>query len=156
MDYAGFLKVVERGQTPPVALLHGPELFLLEDAVTRVARALFPDGLDLSLLRETFDAKDAGAESIVRSALTLPWGSTRRLVVVKGLEGIGAKQGEALAAYLRSPNPSTVLLLLAAQSLASSHWLMNAMPAACVVPVPPPTGRQLRRAVRQRSHPAPR
>jgi len=143
VDYAGFLKVVERGQTPPVALLHGPELFLLEDAVTRVARALFRDGLDLSLLRETFDAKDAGAESIVRSALTLPWGSTRRLVVVKGLEGIGAKQGEALAAYLRSPNPSTVLLLLAAQSLASSHWLMNAMPAACVVPVPPPTGRQL-------------
>ena len=143
MDYAGFLKAVERGQTPPVALLHGPDPFLLEDAVTRVTRALFPDGLDPSLLRETFDTKDAGAESIVRSALTLPWGSTRRLVVVKGLEGIGAKQGEALAAYLRSPNPSTVLLLLAAQSLASSHWLMNAMPTACIVPVPPPAGRQL-------------
>jgi len=164
VDYAGFLKAAERGQAPPVVLLHGPEPLLLEDAVTRVTRALFPEAMqgepqdvagpgprrprranlaDLSLLRETFDTREAGAEHIVESALMLPWASTRRLVVVRGAEGLGAKQGEALAAYLRSPNPSTVLLMLAAQSLASSHWLMNAVPGTCIVPVPPPTGRQL-------------
>ncbi len=143
MDYTGFLKMAERGQAPPVALLHGAEPFLLEDAVTRVAHALFPEGADLPLLRETFDAKDAAVESVVQSALMLPWGSARRLVVAKGVESLGAKQGEPLAAYLRSPNPSTVLLLLAGQSLTSSHWLMQAVPAACVVPVPPLNGRQL-------------
>lgn len=143
MDYAGFLKAVERGQLPSVVLLHGTESLLLEDAVAGVARALYPGVADLRLLRETFDAKDAGAESIVQSAQTLPWGAATRLVVVKGVEGLGAKAGEALAAYLRSPNPSTVLLLLAAQSLPSSHWLVNAVPAPCIVPVSPPTGRQL-------------
>ena len=59
----------------------------------------------------------------------LPWASARRLVVARGVEGLGAKQGESLAAYVRAPNPTTVLLLLAGQSLAPSHWLMQAVPA---------------------------
>ncbi len=151
MDYASFLKAAERGQPPPVALLHGPEPLLLEDAVTRVARALFPGVADLGLVEERFDARDVGAESIVRSALTLPWGAPRRLVVAKGVEGLGAKAGEALAAYLGSPNPSTVLLLLAAQSLGSSHWLMNAVPASSIVPVSRPTGPQLTRWLTDRA-----
>jgi DNA polymerase-3 subunit delta len=143
VDYAGFLKAVERDQTPPIVLLHGSEPFFLEDAVAAVTRALFPEGTDLSLLREAFDARDADAESIVRSALLLPWGSARRLVVARGVEGLGAKQGEPLAAYVGSPNPSTVLLLLAGQSLTSSHWLMRVMPAAWIVAVSAPIGRQL-------------
>ena len=96
--------------------MHGPEPFLLEDAVLRVTGALFPDGGDLALLRETFDAREADAERVVRAALVLPWTSTRRLVVARSVDGFGAKQGEALAAYVREPNPSTVLLLLAAAS----------------------------------------
>jgi DNA polymerase III subunit delta len=143
VDYAGFLKAVERGQTPPVVLLHGTEPFLLDDAVTHVTRALFGEGTDLSLLRETFDGRDADTETIVRSALVLPWGSARRLVVARGVEGLTAKQGEPLAAYVRSPNPSTVLLLLAGQSLTSSHWLTHAMPAGSIVSVLALAGRQL-------------
>jgi DNA polymerase III subunit delta len=151
LDYAGFLKAAERDQTPPVTLLHGPEPFLLEDAVTRVTCSLFPESSDLTLLRETFDARDTDADSIVRSALMLPWASARRLVVATGVEGLSAKQGEPLAAYVRSPNPSTVLLLLSGQSLASSHWLTHAVPAAWIVPVPVPLGRQLAAWLRARA-----
>jgi DNA polymerase III subunit delta len=143
VDYTAFLKAAERGETPPVVLLHGTEPLLLEDAVARVTRALFPEGTDLSLLRETVDAKEADAEAVVQSALMLPWGSARRLVVAKGVEGLSAKQGEPLAAYVRSPNPSTVLLLLAGQSLPSSHWLAQAVAQASIVPVFVPTGHQL-------------
>lgn len=143
MDYASFVKAADRGQTPPVTLLHGGEPFLIEDAVARVTRPLFPAGADLSLLRETFDARDAGAESIVQSALVLPWSGDRRLVIAKGVEGLAAKPGEPLAAYVRSPNPFTVLLLLAAQSLPASHWLMSVVPTACIVLALPPAGRQL-------------
>jgi DNA polymerase-3 subunit delta len=143
VDYAGFLKAVEGGQLPPVLLVHGAEPFLLEDAVLQVTRALFAEGADLTLLRETADATDVDAESIVRSALLLPWDGPRRLVVARSVEALGAKQGEPLAAYLAAPNPSTLLLLLAGQALPSSHWLMRAVPAASIVSVAAPAGRQL-------------
>ena len=136
---------------PPVALLHGLEPFLLEEAVTQVTRSLFPEGGDLTLCRETFDARDADADSIVRSALMLPWASARRLVVATGVEALGIRQGEPLAAYVRAPNPTTVLLLLSGQSLVSSHWLAQTVPAAWIVPVPVPTGRQLTAWLRARA-----
>ena len=143
MDYAGFLRATDKGQIPPVVLLHGPEPLLLDDAVFRVTRALFPDPSSLALSREVLEARDAGAEGIVQSALVLPWIGARRLVVAKGADALGANQSEPLVAYLGSPNPSTVLLMLVDQSLPSSHWLMRAMPPGAVVPVVPLAGRQL-------------
>ena len=143
MDYASFLKAAERGEPPSVALLHGPDALLLEDAVARVEHGLFGDAADLSLARETFDARSTGAESIVQSALVLPWQGDRRLVIARGVEALAAKAGEALAAYVRAPNPTTVLLLLASPALPASHWLTSAVAPAGVVPVLPPTGRQL-------------
>ncbi|HET8578899.1 MAG TPA: DNA polymerase III subunit delta [Methylomirabilota bacterium] len=143
MDYTGFLRAVEAGQVPPVALLHGPEPFLLADAITTLSRALFPDPSALTLSREIFDAREAGAEAIVQAALMLPWTGARRLVVARGADGLSARQGEPLAAYVTSPNPSTALLLLADEILDASHWLLKALPAAAVVAVLPPAGRQL-------------
>jgi len=143
VDYASFLKAADRGEAPPVTLLHGAEAFLIDDAVSRVTHALFADVSDPTLLKETFDAKEAGAESVVQAALMLPWGSARRLVVARGVEDLTAKQGEALAVYVRAPNPSTVLLLLAGQALTAAHWLMQAMPSGSSVAVAPLVGRQL-------------
>src|SRR5215831_294147 len=151
MDYTGFLREVALGRVPAVALLHGPEPLLLEDAVASVSQALFPAGSDLSLVRESFDGKDASPDAIVQSALTLPWVGTHRLVVVKGAEGLGSRQGERLSAYLRSPNPATVLLLLASASLPPSHWLLGAVPRTSIVPVLRPSGGQLTAWLRQRA-----
>jgi DNA polymerase-3 subunit delta len=143
VDYAGFLRVADAGQPPPVTLLHGPEPFLLADAVARVARGLFPDGGELAFSREILEAREAGAEGIVRSALTLPFLSGRRLVVAKGVDALGARQGEPLAAYLKAPNPSTALLLLAEEELPAMHWLLKVVPSAAVVTTPRLVGRTL-------------
>jgi DNA polymerase-3 subunit delta len=151
VDYAALLAAVDKGQTPAVVLLHGPEPLLLEDAVARVTRALFGDRADLSLARELLDARESGAEAIVAAALVLPWDSARRLVVAKGVDGLTARQGDPLARYLSSPNPSTALLLVANQLLAPSHWLVSALPRAAVVPVPPPTAGQLAGWLRARA-----
>ena len=40
MDYAAFVRAADAGQVGPVTLLHGPESFLLDDAVVRLTRAL--------------------------------------------------------------------------------------------------------------------
>lgn len=141
MDYGAFLKAVERGQIGPVTLLHGPEPLLLEDALARVTRAVLSDPSQVALSREVLEAREAGADGIARAALTLPFLSPRRLVAVRGAEAFGSKQAEPLVAYLAAPNPTTVLLLLVDQDLAPSHWLLKAVPAAAVVPVPRPTGR---------------
>jgi len=47
--------------------------------------------------------------------------------------------------------PEAALLLLAGQSLAPSHWLTHAVPAAWIVPVPVPAGRQLTAWLRARA-----
>ncbi|MGH7316265.1 MAG: hypothetical protein ACREJS_08390, partial [Candidatus Rokuibacteriota bacterium] len=130
MDYAGFVKAADAGQVAPVTLLHGPEPFLLDDAVARLTRALFPGQTELSLVREILDARAAGAEAIVQSALILPWLGERRLVVARGAESLTAKSAEALAAYARAPNPSTALVLVADALLDGSHWLMRTVPHA--------------------------
>jgi len=54
MDYRGFLSEVERGNVPPIALLHGDEPRLLDDALAKVSRALYSDPSLLTLNREVF------------------------------------------------------------------------------------------------------
>ena len=143
MDYGGFLKAADAGRVPPVTLLHGPEPFLLEDALARLTRALFPGQAELTLVREVLDARAAGAEAIVQSALMLPWLGERRLVIARGADGLAAKAGEPLVAYVKDPNPSTALVLLADGLLEGAHWLLRAVPSAAVVVAPAPTGRAL-------------
>jgi len=143
VDYAGYLKAADAGAPPEVALLHGPEAMLLDDAVTRVTRGLFPEGGDLTLAREILDAREAGADGIVQAALLLPWSGTRRLVVAKGVEELGVRAADALSAYCQRPNPSTVLMLVAPQALAATHWLHKAVPRPLAVAVQAPTGAQV-------------
>ena len=150
MDHLSFLKAAEAGQVPPVVLLHGPEPFLLDEAVARVTRGLFGEGADLSLARETLDAQAAGAAGIVQAAQTLPWTGARRLVVARGVDALGSKQAEPLAAYIAAPNPSTALLVVAGGLLEAGHWLVRATPASAVVVVPRPSGRQLTAWLRAR------
>ena len=143
MDLAGFVKGADAGQAPPVTLLHGPEPFLLDDAIARLSRAMFTGQTELSLVREILDAQGVGADGIVQSALMLPWLGDRRLVVARGVDALSAKSAEPLAAYVKAPNPSTVLVLQADALLEPSHWLLRAIPAAAVVSAPSPTGRAL-------------
>ena len=143
MDYAGLLRAAEAGRTPPVVLVHGAEPVLLEDVVAAVTHSLFPDPADAALSREAVDPREAGAEALVRSALTLPFLGGRRLVIARGVDALTAKAGEPLAAYAAAPNPTSVLLLLAGVELGAGHWLLRAVPAAAVVPLPRLMGRAL-------------
>ena len=151
MQYAAWLQGLTRGQVAPVVLLHGPEPFLIEEALAGLTRVVCSDPGLLAMSREVLEAREAGAEGIVRAAETLPWGTPRRLVVARGVEALGAKQAEPLVEYLRAPNPATVLVLAVSQPLASSHWLRNAVPAAAAVEIPELAGRALAGWLRSRA-----
>ncbi len=151
MQYAAWLQGLTRGQVAPVVLLHGPEPFLIEEALAGLTRVVCSDPGLLAMSREVLEAREAGAEGIVRAAETLPWGTPRRLVVARGVEALGAKQAEPLVEYLRVPNPATVLALAVSQPLASSHWLRSAVPAAAAVEIPELAGRALAGWLRSRA-----
>src|SRR5207244_7236863 len=138
MDYAAFLRTVERGEPPAIALLHGRDGQLLDDALDAMTRALFPDRSLAAWGREVFDGREHGVDEIVRSAMTLPLGAGRRLVAVRRAQALSAKGADALTAYAASPNPASCLLLLADESLRASrerradHWRLSGRPAAAV------------------------
>jgi DNA polymerase III subunit delta len=156
VEYAAFLQAAERGQPPPLALLHGPDEQLLEDALGLVIRGLFADASELALGREVLEGDDAPVETVVRSAMTLPFMTGRRLVVVRRAQALAARGADALTAYARDPNPSTCLLLLADETLTASrerradHWLLGALTPAAVVALPVRRGRALEEWLKQR------
>ena len=156
MDHTGFAKSVERGDAPAVALLHGDDGQLLDDTLAAVTRALFPDLSLAAWGREVFDGLEHSVDEIVQSAMTLPFGEGRRLVVVRRAQALSAKAAESLAAYVKSPNPATCLLLLADESLRANrdrrdHWLLGAVPAAAIVTLPDRAPRELAGWLRQRA-----
>jgi DNA polymerase-3 subunit delta len=156
-DLDAFQRQVAAGQVPPLALLHGPDVQALDDALAAVTRALFPDPALAALGREILDARETSPETVARAADTLPLGVTTRLVAVRHCQAWLAKGAEPLREYIARPSPSTCLLLLAEESLAvardrkTDHWLLDAVPAAAVVTLVTRTGRGLLEWLRQRA-----
>jgi len=157
VEYAAFLQAAERGQPPPLALLHGPDEQLLEDALGLVIRGLFADASELALGREVLEGDEVSVETIVRSAMTLPLMTRRRLVVVRRAHALGARGADTLTAYAGDPNPTTCLLLLADEALGVSrerrteHWLLAALPPTAIVALPLRKGRALEDWLKQRA-----
>jgi DNA polymerase-3 subunit delta len=156
MDYAVFVKDARRGQPPPIALLHGPDPQLLDDALAAATRGLFRDAGETALGREVFEGGEASVDEIVRAASTLPFMTAMRLVVVRRCQALPAKGADALTAYARDPNPATSLLLLADEPLGASrdrrdHWLLTAVPSAAIVSLAMREGRAADAWLRQRA-----
>lgn len=157
MDYTAFVQAAGRGQPPPLALLHGTDAQLLDDALAAVTRGLFTDASQVALGREVLEGGEVSADDVVRAASTLPFMTAMRLVAVRRCQALPARGAEALAAYTRDPNPSSCLLLLADEPLGASrdrradHWLLGAVPAGAQVPLPAREGRTLETWLRQRA-----
>jgi DNA polymerase-3 subunit delta len=156
VDYAAFLQAAERGQPPAVALLHGADEQLLDDALDLVTRGLFADPTERALGREVLEGEEISVEAVTRSAATLPLMTQRRLVIVRRAHLLPARDRETLTAYARDPNPSTCLLLVADDVLPGArgrvdHWLLGALPPAAIVGLPVRRGRGVEDWLKQRA-----
>ena len=96
MDPTAFLREVERGQTPALALVHGADAQLVDDLLAAVSRALFPDSVHAAFDREILDGREVSVEHLVSAALTLPFGAAARLVAVRHCQTLAPKGSEAL------------------------------------------------------------
>jgi DNA polymerase III delta subunit len=157
VDYLAFLRSAERGHPPPVALLHGGDAQLLDDALRAATRAMAPDPSLTVFDRDVFDGREVEVDAVVTAALTLPVQAAFRLVVVRRCQALMARGAEGLARYVAEPNPTTCLLLLADEPLGASrdrknpHWLLDVMPAPAVIELLPRRGRALEEWLRQRA-----
>jgi DNA polymerase III subunit delta len=156
VDYAAFLQAAERGQPPPVALLHGTDEQLLDDALDVVTRGLFADPTERALGREVLEGEEVSVEAVTRSAATLPLMTLRRLVIVRRAHLLSARGRDMLAAYARDFNPTTCLLLVADDVLPAvrgrvDHWLLGALPPAAIVGLPIRRGRGVEDWLKQRA-----
>jgi hypothetical protein len=116
-----------KGGPPPVHLVVGEDPRFRADATKAlIAELLGAD--DPSLALEEFslapradsasESDDAGADgppvvaAALGSASTPPWGTERRVIVIREVGAMGAADADAVARYLADPCPTTVLVLV--------------------------------------------
>jgi len=119
------------GSLRPVYLVAGEEGFLASGVVAALKAAVAQAGVP-GLNEDQFQAGEADVDRVISAALTLPMMARRRFVLVRGLERWEPKAGgkndnkppskseqqkdplEKLLDYVKSPAPSTVLVLFGA------------------------------------------
>ena len=99
MDYQAFLQAAGRGRPPALALIHGADCQLLDDALAATTRSLFPDPTHVALGREVLEGAETPAEAVVRAASTLPFMTAMRLVVVRRAQLLSPKGSDALTEH---------------------------------------------------------
>jgi DNA polymerase-3 subunit delta len=96
---------------PPVVAFGGAERVFVDDALTSLRARVLSGGLaDFNHDRGT--ARERRGVDIVAMCKTLPVMAPRRLVEIKDADSLHDADVEVLAAYLESPSPETVLLLV--------------------------------------------
>jgi len=136
VDVFSFLRALEQGRVAPVYLFVGPETLLIDEALSHLTTCLLPDPSLRDPNRQLFRGADDTAEPILEAVRGLPFLSARRLVIVRDAEKLPAKEGDRLAEYVRSPNPSTCLVFVA-ETADSRRALFRAIPDAGVVEARP-------------------
>lgn len=111
----------------PVYLIVSEQRFMVDEAVERLVKRV-SEHADLDFNSETFDAENAEGDAIVIACNTLPFGSEKRLVMVRNIEKASKGVLDALTEYAADPAPTTVLALSGAK-LAKNTRLYKAVDA---------------------------
>jgi DNA polymerase III subunit delta len=108
---AGLIRQLSTGTVAPMYLVIGEESFLRDAAVSAIRDAVLgphgDDGFNYDLLY----GDEAEAIQILNACSTLPAFAERRLVVIREIGGLKARECERMLAYLKSPVESTCLVL---------------------------------------------
>jgi DNA polymerase-3 subunit delta len=107
------LAEVLAGRLDPMYVLHSEHPILIERIVTALRDVVVPPaarGFNYDIV----EGKPTGAR-IVALAQTLPMMARRRMIYVRDLSAMAADDAEPLLAYLAKPNPSTVVVCVAAK-----------------------------------------
>ncbi|MFN2390300.1 MAG: DNA polymerase III subunit delta [Actinomycetota bacterium] len=128
--------------THPVYLLKG-EAFLVDEAIDRVRRETQADPLS----EIGFEASETTGDELLTALGTASLLGGRRLVVVRAAHELKKDQAEALARYLDSPSPDSILVLAASGRTKLDDAVKR---SGAVVSLDAPKGRRLVAWARER------
>jgi DNA polymerase-3 subunit delta len=112
-DLSELFDELAAGRVEPMYVLHSEHPILIERVLTAIRDAVVPAnarGFNYDIV----EGKPSAAR-IVALAQTLPMLAQRRLIYVRDISGLPSDDGEALLAYLATPNPSTVVVCVASK-----------------------------------------
>ncbi len=111
---------------PLVLFLLGPERWLQAEAVEGLRRRVLSAGFEeTDFVR--FNTGSAEPLQILEAARTAPFGSTRRVVLVEGLEELDPEELPWLVQYLGDPCRTTCLILCALRFGGGKDWLPDSL-----------------------------
>ena len=130
---------IEKGKIAPVYVLLGDEPGPIRELLAVLRKAVLPEGME-AFNHERFAGRDLeGIGPVLEACAQLPVMSKRRLVELDDPEAVGkaasGKQNpnvEGLVAYLKDPNPTSVLVLVSS-GLDARSKIVNAAKKAGVV-----------------------
>jgi DNA polymerase-3 subunit delta len=96
----------------PVYLLHGPERFIIDQAVAQI-REIVVQGPMADFNYSRYKAKELSGAEIVAKAGEIPMMAAKRLLLIDDGHKLGTKDLEALDPYLAQPAPETCLVVVA-------------------------------------------
>ncbi|HTO74399.1 MAG TPA: DNA polymerase III subunit delta, partial [Gemmatimonadales bacterium] len=111
--YNDLRRDLQKGKFPPAVYLHGPAEILKDELIQQIVEgALDPGARELNYEQRTIAELDP--ESLHTLVETLPMFGGRRVVVLRGIEGLKKKPRlrEVLLAALARSNDDTVLVLI--------------------------------------------
>jgi len=107
------LAEITAGRLEPIYVLHSEHPILLERVIAAIRDAVVPPAAR-GFNYDVVEGKPTGAR-IVALAQTLQMMAQRRMIYVRDLSAMAADEAEPLLAYLARPNPSTVVVAVAAK-----------------------------------------
>ncbi len=96
--------------TSPVFLLVSSEKYLKEKAINDLRSSLL-DGSSGELDYKVLYGTDTSAEEILSSASTIPFFSSKRLIVIKEFEKLSKEDVSRIVSYIKNPNQYTCLVI---------------------------------------------
>ena len=139
---ADLTAALARGAPASVYLLHGEEDFLVEGALKAIVEAAVPpDQRGFNL--DTFRGGEDDGRQIAAVASAFPLVADRRAVVLRDVERCSTRDLDAISAYLESPSPTTVFVIVAATADLRKRPYSVARKAGVVVECRPLYGNQI-------------
>ena len=124
----------------PVFLVKGDDPSLLSEAVRGLAGELVGDD-DPALAVEDLSAEEDGVAAVLDACLTVPFLTSRRIVVVRGAGAFPADDAARLVDYLENPLDTTTLVLVAGGGQLSPRLANAVRKVGEVVDASLPSGR---------------